>query len=72
MKQMPALPLDDISSASSDILHDISKRGNWASRNPGPILVFCIVFVVGMGIGLLVVYRFIMAKKAARQSYEVE
>ncbi|ODM17799.1 hypothetical protein SI65_06587 [Aspergillus cristatus] len=60
---MPALPIDDISSASSEILHDIAKRGNWASKNPGPILVFCMVFVVGMGITLLVVYR---------QSYEVE
>ncbi|OJJ81694.1 uncharacterized protein ASPGLDRAFT_50242 [Aspergillus glaucus CBS 516.65] len=68
---MPALPIEDIS-ASSEILHSVVKRGNWASKNPGPILVFCIVFIVGMGIALLVVYRFIMAKKAARQAYEVE
>lgn len=69
---MAPLPIDDVSSASSTILDSIVKRSNWASRNPGPILVFCIVFIVGMGIALLVIYRWMMARKAARQSYEVE
>lgn len=53
-------------------LVDVAKRGDWASENPGPILVFCIVFVVGLGIVLLFLYRYIMSRKAAKQAYEVE
>lgn len=66
---MAPIPSDDIS-YSSIINH--SKRSDWASRNPGPILVFCIVFVVGLGIVLLFVYRKLMARKAAKQEYEAE
>lgn len=51
---------------------EIIKRGNWASKNPGPILVFCIVFIVGFGIASLYVYRQWMARKAKKASVEVE
>ncbi|KAE8353408.1 hypothetical protein BDV28DRAFT_133275 [Aspergillus coremiiformis] len=50
----------------------IIKRSNWASENPGVILVFCIVFIVAVGIISLFAYRTWMARKAKRQSYEVE
>ncbi|OOF93059.1 hypothetical protein ASPCADRAFT_209691 [Aspergillus carbonarius ITEM 5010] len=52
--------------------HQVIKRSNWASENPGVVLVFCIVFIVAVGIIALVIYRKWMARKAARQSYEVE
>jgi hypothetical protein len=47
----------------------IAKRGNWASREPGVILVFCILFLVGLGIVSLFVYRKWMARKAKKQSF---
>lgn len=70
---MVAIPVEDDPSSSlpSDII-GIAKRSNWASKNPGPILVFCIVFVVGMGLVLLFSYRFMLSRKAARQAYEEE
>jgi hypothetical protein len=53
-------------------LHHLVKRRNWASENPGVILVFCIVFIVGVGIISLFVYRRWMARKARLASFEVE
>lgn len=67
-QEMAPLPVADASSS----LVDVAKRGNWASKNPGPILVFCIVFIVGLGVVLLFLYRYIMSRKAAKQAYEVE
>ncbi|EMD91017.1 hypothetical protein COCC4DRAFT_31789 [Bipolaris maydis ATCC 48331] len=29
-------------------LHQLAKRKNWAEREPGVIVVFCIVFVVAV------------------------
>lgn len=52
-------------STQGQILH----RRDWASENPGPILVFCIVFIVGMGIILLFLYRQWMAHRARQESY---
>lgn len=71
---MAAIQVEDgpSSSLSSDIIGLAKRRNNWASKNPGPILVFCIVFVVGMGIVLLLLHRYILSRKAAKQSYEKE
>lgn len=63
---MAAISLPDTEARSQ-----ITKR-NWASDNPGPILVFCIVFVVGLGVLSLFAYRKWMARKAKKQSYEVQ
>ncbi|GLB12479.1 hypothetical protein AtubIFM57258_010161 [Aspergillus tubingensis] len=52
--------------------HQVIKRSNWAGENPGVVLVFCIVFIVAVGIIALFIYRKCMARKAAKQSYEVE
>ncbi|KAJ5577991.1 uncharacterized protein N7459_006955 [Penicillium hispanicum] len=51
-------------------LHTFTKRSNWASRNPGVVLVFCIVFLVGVGVIALFVYRRWMKRKADKQSFE--
>ncbi|RHZ57065.1 hypothetical protein CDV55_104492 [Aspergillus turcosus] len=53
-------------------IHHLAKRHNWASENPGVILVFCIVFIVGVGVIALFAYRKWMARKARMASYEVE
>lgn len=48
------------------------KRSNWAGENPGVVLVFCIVFIVAVGIVSLFVYRQWMARKAKRAAVQVE
>jgi hypothetical protein len=62
---MPAL--DSLAVATQR--HVLEKR-DWASENPGPILVFCIVFIVAFGVISLFIYRKCMSMRAARQSYE--
>lgn len=71
---MAAIQVEDSpSSTLSSGVIGLAKRGNnWASKNPGPILVFCIVFVIGLGIVLLLLHRYILSRKAAKQSYEEE
>jgi hypothetical protein len=64
-KEMP--PLDSIAVATQR--HALERR-DWASENPGPILVFCIVFIVAMGVIILFLYRKWMARRATQQSYE--
>ncbi|KAE8154465.1 hypothetical protein BDV25DRAFT_147723, partial [Aspergillus avenaceus] len=51
---------------------EIIKRSNWAGENPGVILVFCIVFIVAVGIIALFAYRRWMARKAKKQAYDVQ
>lgn len=47
-------------------LHQLMKRKNWAAKNPGVILVFCIVAtVVILLIGLTLMKR-IQARKAGK------
>lgn len=51
-------------------IHELAKRRhNWASKNPGVILVFVIVFVVVMGVASLFLYRRLLRKKAEKQAY---
>ncbi|KAH8434004.1 uncharacterized protein LDX57_011640 [Aspergillus melleus] len=56
----------------AETISAITKRSNWASRNPGVVLVFCIVFIVGFGIVSLFLYRQWMARKAKKAAVEVE
>ena len=62
---MPAL--DSLAIATQK---QVLERRNWANENRGPVLVFVIVFIVGMGVVLLFLYRQWMKRKAARQAYE--
>ncbi|KAF3397812.1 hypothetical protein F1880_005818 [Penicillium rolfsii] len=55
--------------SSRNGLSSIAKRRNWASREPGVILVFCILFIVGLGIIALIIYRKWMARRAKNQSF---
>lgn len=50
----------------NEVLHQLTKRKNWAAKNPGVILVFCIVgTVVFLLIGLTVMKR-LAARRAAK------
>lgn len=46
-------------------------KRNWASREPGVVLVFCIVFLVGCGILALIVQKMRNERKAERAKWEV-
>ncbi|KAJ4267470.1 hypothetical protein NW762_003577 [Fusarium torreyae] len=51
-----------------EVVHQLAKRQNWAAKEPGVIVVFCIVGVVAIGlIGLFVAKR-ISARKASKAS----
>jgi hypothetical protein len=65
-------PSDDFAMAAIDPSRDSHlhhHRHNWASKNPGVILVFCIVFVVGAGILSLFIYRKVLGKKAQKDVF---
>lgn len=51
-------------------IQPLIKRGNWADKNRGVVLVFVIVFIVFLGLVSLIVYRRWMKLKADKESYE--
>lgn len=55
---------------TTSTLYWVAKRGNWADKNRGVVLVFCIVFLVVVGIIALFAYRRMLKRKADKESYE--
>ena len=57
-------------------LHQLYPRDhdhkNWAHANPGVVLVFCLVFIVGVGLVALVLYRQWLKRRAEKVAYEAE
>ncbi|KAK2024422.1 hypothetical protein LX32DRAFT_697160 [Colletotrichum zoysiae] len=51
-----------------DAVHQLAKRKNWASQEAGVIVVFCIVFVVALGVAGLLISRCLSRRKAKRQA----
>ncbi|GJC85231.1 hypothetical protein ColLi_08069 [Colletotrichum liriopes] len=51
-----------------DAVHQLAKRQNWASQEAGVIVVFCIVFIVAVGVIGLLVSRCLSRRKAKRQA----
>lgn len=49
----------------------IAKRDNWAAEEPGVVLVFCIVFIVGCGILALIIHRSWKQHKEERAQWEI-
>ncbi|CAP87197.1 Pc24g02890 [Penicillium rubens Wisconsin 54-1255] len=49
----------------------IAKRDNWAAEEPGVILVFCIVFLVGCGILVLIIQKTVKQRLEERAQWEV-
>jgi hypothetical protein len=45
---------------------ELIKRKNWASHEPGVILVFCILFIVSSGLLALCVFQGIKKRRIAR------
>lgn len=63
--KMPALNLALIPRDTNLLIKRINND-NWAGHNPGVVLVFCIVFIVAVGLISLFVYRRLLARRAAR------
>lgn len=49
----------------------LGKRDNWAAEEPGVVLVFCIVFVVGCGILGLIIQKALKNRREERAQWEV-
>jgi cytoskeletal protein RodZ len=49
------------------VMHQLSKRKNWAAREPGVIVVFCIVFLVAVGILIAQLYKCFQRRKERRE-----
>lgn len=67
---MPAIGVFPDVNAASLSVYSVVKRGNWADKNRGVVLVFCIVFLVAVGIVALFAYRRMLKRKADKESYE--
>ncbi|PGH02768.1 hypothetical protein GX51_04502 [Blastomyces parvus] len=62
---MPALSL----MTRDEAVYQLAKRSNWAGQNAGVMLVFCLVFVIAVGLLSLALYRWNLRRKAARPSH---
>ena len=61
------MPTLDVSFLTRDAqLHRWPKRSNWAGKNAGVVVVFCIVFVIGAGLLGLFLQRKYLARLARR------
>ena len=46
----------------------LTKRENWAQQEKGVIVVFCIVFVVAVGLIILWIYKCMQKRKAKKET----
>ncbi|KAK3196327.1 hypothetical protein K4F52_000708 [Lecanicillium sp. MT-2017a] len=47
------------------VMHEMAKRG-WPAQNVGVMVVFCIVFVVGVALVGLGIHKFLKKRKDAK------
>lgn len=66
----PTMPAIN-SLVARDTMTQLAKR-NWAAQEPGVMVVFCIVGIVGISIIGFVLYRLISRKRAEREVKRVE
>jgi hypothetical protein len=52
-----------------DVAGQLIKRKNWAAREPGVIVVFCIVFIVAVGLIILWIFKILQRRKAAKSEF---
>jgi predicted MFS family arabinose efflux permease len=67
---MPAVGVVPQAHVASPFLYPVIKRHNWADKHRGVVLVFCIVFLVVVGVMALFAYRRWLKRKADKESYE--
>jgi len=49
-----------------DVAHQFAKRSNWAGKEAGVIVVFCVVFVIVVGLSGLYITRAISRRRLAK------
>ncbi|KAK7698177.1 hypothetical protein SLS64_012747 [Diaporthe eres] len=54
-----------------EAISHITKRENWAQQEAGVVVVFCIVFVVAVGVIGLFISKKISAARAKKQALSV-
>ncbi|KAK4033233.1 hypothetical protein C8A01DRAFT_19801 [Parachaetomium inaequale] len=62
---MPAISFPLV---ARDGFAQIAKRNNWAAENAGVMVVFCVTFVVAVGLIVLFIYKKMLARREKRQS----
>ncbi|KAK1831589.1 hypothetical protein QBC39DRAFT_258544 [Podospora conica] len=54
-----------------EVLVQLAKREkNWAAREPGVMVVFCIVGVVAIGLTALFIYKKMVARRNMKQNMQ--
>ncbi|KAK6076753.1 hypothetical protein SCUP234_03163 [Seiridium cupressi] len=61
--KMPAI---NTAIVARDSFSSIAKRQNWAAKEAGVVVVFCIVFVVAVGLIGLFIHKKVAARKARK------
>lgn len=61
-----------ISQSPFSEVHKYAKRSDWAQSQPGVILVFVIVFIVGCGVFGIIIHKEWKARRAERAEWTVE
>ncbi|KAH8671030.1 hypothetical protein BX600DRAFT_509738 [Xylariales sp. PMI_506] len=64
--QTLSMPAINTAIVARDAFSTIAKRENWAKQEAGVIVVFCIVFLVAVGVLSLFIHKKIAARRAAK------
>ncbi|KAI0913867.1 hypothetical protein F4824DRAFT_502900 [Ustulina deusta] len=62
------MPAVNTALVARDTLHQLARRENWAQKEAGVVVVFAIVFVVGVGLVSLWISRCIKKRNAKKAS----
>ncbi|KAI1126329.1 hypothetical protein F5Y10DRAFT_214073 [Nemania abortiva] len=62
------MPAINTAIVARDAVHQLARRENWAQQEAGVIVVFAIVFVVGVGLISLWISRLIKKRNANKAS----
>ncbi|KAI0426574.1 hypothetical protein F5Y09DRAFT_58747 [Xylaria sp. FL1042] len=62
------MPAINTAIVARDTLHQLARRENWAQKEAGVVVVFAIVFVVGVGLLSLWISKLIKKRNAKKAS----
>ncbi|KAI1196906.1 hypothetical protein F5X97DRAFT_324999 [Nemania serpens] len=65
------MPAVNTAIVARDTLHQLSRRQNWAQQEAGVIVVFAIVFVVGVGLISLWISKLVKKRNAKKATIDV-
>ncbi|KAI1184019.1 hypothetical protein F5B17DRAFT_433999 [Nemania serpens] len=65
------MPAMNTAIVARDTLHQLARRENWAQQEAGVIVVFAIVFVVGVGLVGLFISKLVKKRNAKKAAINV-